>query len=186
MKKILFFITLLGTLAAVVACNDDEQSTWDKYADWRELNNAWLAELQAKTNADGTPYYKVVVPQWNPANFILIHYFNDRAETEGKLSPLYTSYTDTRYVVHNCQDLGIDSSTLLTNAGVKGIYRSQVSANVQGFSAAVMDMRCGDTAEVIVPYGLAYGAQERGIIKPYSTLRFNIRLVDIPYYETIP
>jgi FKBP-type peptidyl-prolyl cis-trans isomerase FklB len=49
-----------------------------------------------------------------------------------------------------------------------------------------MDMRCGDTAEVVVPYGLAYGSQDRGTIKPYSNLQFNIRLVDIPNYETIP
>ncbi len=69
---------------------------------------------------------------------------------------------------------------------MQGIYRSQVSGNVQGFAIALMDMRCGDTAEVVVPYGLAYGSQDRGTIKPYSNLQFNIRLVDIPNYETIP
>ena len=184
MKKLVFLLAVAAAL--MCACNNDDDQTWDEYMDWRDKNNAWFESLKAKTNPDGTFYYESVTPSWSPNTPVLIHYFNDRSETEGKLSPLYTSYTDTRYVVHNCQGLGIDSSTLLTNAGVKGIYRSQVSANVQGFSAAVMDMRCGDTAEVIVPYGLAYGAQERGIIKPYSTLRFNIRLVDIPYYETIP
>ncbi len=188
MKKLLPIIALAGlALAAVTAaCNSDEQTTWDKYSDWRELNNAWLADMQTKTNADGTPYYKVIIPDWNPATFVLIHYFNDRAETEGKLSPLYTSYADTRYIVRDCQGTGIDSSTLVNQTGVQGIYRSQVSGNVQGFAIALMDMRCGDTAEVVVPYGLAYGSQDRGTIKPYSNLQFNIRLVDIPNYETIP
>ena len=47
-------------------------------------------------------------------------------------------------------------------------------------------MRCGDTAQVVLPYGVAYGSQNLGDIPPYSNLRFNIRLVDIPYYEKPP
>lgn len=190
MKKIFLLIAVVSAFTAAVAitssCNSDEQTVWDKYADWRELNNNWLAEMQLKTNPDGTPYYKVIVPSWNPATFVLIHYFNDRAETEGNLSPLYTSFTDVRYMLHNCEDEPLDSSTLVTQTGVQGIYRSQVSANIQGFSIGLMDMRCGDTAEVIVPYGLGYGSQLRGDILPYSNLRFNVRLVDIPNYETLP
>ena len=77
--------------------NDDDRDTWSQYQDWREANNQWLAEMQAKKNPDGSPYYKVVVPEWNPATFVLMHYFNDRAETEGNLSPLYTSTIDVRY-----------------------------------------------------------------------------------------
>lgn len=186
MKKLLIGIALVWSLALICGCNASEQTTWDKYTDWREMNNAWLAEMQLKTNPDGTPYYKVIVPEWNPATFILIHYFNDRSETEGKLSPLYNSYADCRYRVFNCLDEPIDSSNNLNMTGELGIYRSQVSSNVQGFSIALMDMRCGDTAEVCMPYGLAYGSQDRGSILPYSDLRFNIRLVDVPYYEVIP
>ncbi|MDE6277876.1 MAG: FKBP-type peptidyl-prolyl cis-trans isomerase [Muribaculaceae bacterium] len=186
MKKLLIAIALIAGLSAGWSCSNDEQTTWDKYKDWRELNNAWLAEMQTKTNPDGTPYYKVIIPEWNPATFVLIHYFNDRAETEGKLSPLYTSFTDTRYKLHDCNGTGIDSSTFVMQTGVQGIYRSQVSGNVQGYAIALMDMRCGDTAEVLVPYGLGYGAQNTGTILPYSNLRFNIRLVDITNYETLP
>ena len=187
MKKLLIAIVLLtGLGAGWTSCNNDEQTTWDKYKDWRELNNEWLEEMQSRTNPDGTPYYKVIIPSWNPATFVLIHYFNDRAETEGNLSPLYTSYTDTRYVLHDCNGAGLDSSTNLSQTGLKGVYRSQVSANVQGFAIGVMDMRCGDTAEFIVPYGLGYGSQVIGTITPYSNLQFNVRLVDIPYNETIP
>ena len=186
MKKIIYLIGFGTFLAILLGCNATEQTTWDKYKDWREMNNAWLAEMQTKTNPDGSPYYTVIVPEWNPASFVLIHYFNDRKETEGNLSPLYSSFTDCRYRVVNCENTPIDSSTLMNSAAGPGIYRSQVSSNVQGFSIALMDMRCGDTAEVCIPYGLAYGSQERGEIKPYSNLKFNIRLVDIPFYEVIP
>ena len=58
--------------AAMFSCNnDDDRDTWSQYQDWREANNQWLAEMQAKKNPDGSPYYKVVVPEWNPATFVL-------------------------------------------------------------------------------------------------------------------
>ncbi|MDE7125880.1 MAG: FKBP-type peptidyl-prolyl cis-trans isomerase [Muribaculaceae bacterium] len=47
-------------------------------------------------------------------------------------------------------------------------------------------MRVGDTAEVLIPYSMAYGMSGSGSIPPYSNLRFNVRLVDIVNYETRP
>lgn len=183
MKKLLGIIALVA--AALVACTGDDETTWDKYTDYREANNAWLVEMQGLKNSDGTPYYNIVVPDWNPGSFILMHYFNDRAETEGNLTPLYTSTVDVRYYLHLYDGEPADSSTNLTTNG-PGIYRAQVNSLIQGWAVALSEMRCGDTVEIIVPYGLAYGAQSVGSILPYSNLRFNMRLVDIPYYEASP
>lgn len=181
MKKIFLFIAA----AAVVlgACDSDEETTWDKYREWRDLNNEWLKQQQDSLNPDGTPFYKVLVPSWNPSSYVLIHYFNDRAETEGNLSPLYTSTCDTRYKVRLYTGTGVDSSQ---NISDDGIYTSRVNSNIQGWAIALQDMRCGDSAQVIMPYGVAYGAQSSNAIPPYSNLQFNIRLVDIPHYESTP
>lgn len=181
MKKIFLFIPAAAIILG--ACTKDEETTWEKYRDWRETNNAWLEEMQAKKNPDGTDYYKVLIPEWNPGSFVLIHYINDRKETEGNLSPLYTSTCDTRYTVRLYNGTGVDSSL---NISADGIYQSRVNSNVQGWAIALQDMRCGDTAQVIMPYGVAYGAQSSNAIPPYSNLQFNIRLVDIPYYEATP
>ena len=183
MKKLLPII--LAVVAVLVACNEDEKSTWDEYRDWRELNNSWLEELTAKTNDDGTPYYTKVVPGWNPDAYVLMHFYNDRKETEGNLSPLYTSTVATRYKLHLCDGTPVDSSDLLVSNG-PGIYQAQLNEQIQGWGIALPEMRCGDTAEVIIPYGVAYGAQKQGVMKPYSNLRFNVRLVDIPFYEKTP
>ncbi len=183
MKRL--FPLLVCCLLLAGSCTKGEKSTWEQYREWRDVNNDWLLEMQQRTNPDGTPYYKVVVPKWNPGSYILMHYFNDRSETEGNLSPLYSSTVDTRYMLYLCNDVPCDSSTNLTTHG-PGIYRSRVSTNIQGWAAALMEMRCGDTAEVVLPYGVAYGAQSIGSIPPYSALRFNVRLVDIPYYEASP
>lgn len=183
MKKLLAIAGAAFILAA--ACTTSEESTWQQYTEWRDANNAWLTQLQNKKDADGNPYYRTIIPAWNPGSFVLIHYFNDRAETAGNLSPLYTSTVDTRYEVHLYDGTGVDSSTLQTAYG-PGIYRAQLNRLVPGWGVALSEMHCGDTAEVIVPYALAYGNNSMGSVKPYSNLRFNIRLVDIYRYETSP
>ncbi len=184
MKKLL---PLAAAALLFCACSgDDDTTTWEKYADWRETNNAWLAQQQARTNPDGSPYFKVIVPDWNPGSFVLIHYFNDRAQTEGKLSPLYTSTVDTRYRLQLYDGTPVDSSTLATSGGAPGIYRAQVNNLIPGWSVALSDMRCGDTAQVVIPYQLGYGAGSSGVLKPYSNLDFHIRLVDIYKYEASP
>ena len=184
MKKLTLIIALFAAVFA--GCNkDDDESTWKKYTEWRDANNAWLAEMEARTNADGTPYYTKVVPDWNPGAFVLIHFFNDPAENADKLSPLYTSTIDVRYKLHLYNDVPADSSTTLTQYG-PGVYRARLNQLVQGWAIGMSKMHCGDTVELIVPYGVAYGSQTSGILPPYSNLRFNIRLVDIYKYEETP
>ena len=183
MKKILIFIAVFASLGLLSACHDEENTTWDTYTEWRELNDAWLREMQAKLDVDGKPYYETLIPAWNPSAMILIHYFNDRSETAGNLSPLYTSVVDVRYVGRNCEGVGFDSSTLVNTYDKLGIQRFACNGTIQGWSIALMDMHVGDTAEIIVPYGLAYGASTAGSILPYSNLQFNLRLDDIYRYE---
>lgn len=182
MKKLLVFIA--ACIAIATACSSDSGSTWDKYADWREYNKNWIKDMEKRTNPDGTPYYEKVVPPWNPQGYVLMHYFNDRKLTEGNLSPMYTSTIDVRYKLHLADGTPADSSTNATTNGVKGIYRAKLNTLVAGWYVALPEMRCGDSAEVIVPYALGYGGSSSGAVLPYSSLRFNIRLVDIPYYET--
>lgn len=44
-------------------------------------------------------------------------------------------------------------------------------------------MRVGDSAQVVIPYLEGYGVSGSGSILPFTTLVFNIKLVDIPAYE---
>ncbi|MDE6135231.1 MAG: FKBP-type peptidyl-prolyl cis-trans isomerase [Muribaculaceae bacterium] len=179
MKKIIG-ITALAALA-LSSCGDD--SNWSDYEEWRNLNTSLVEEAQNKKNEDGTPFYSVLVPDWDPAHFILIHYFNDREETAGNLSPLYTSTGSFRYELHIYPDSLVDASA---NNSANGILDFRINQVVPGFSAAAMDMHCGDTCEVIIPYSLGYGYSGSGLVPPYTTLKFNMRLVDIPDYEQSP
>lgn len=175
MKKLLIVIAVLGIIAS--ACVRNEKTVWEQYEQYRNDNNAWLADLQGKKNPDGSSYYKTVTADWYPGTFILIHYFNDRSETEGNLSPLYNSTVQTRYHLSLYDGTGVDSSAN---------YVTRLNNTIPGWAMALMQMRCGDTAEVIIPYAAGYGSQSMGSMRPYSNLQFNVRLVDIPYYEAPP
>lgn len=185
MKKLpILLLAILTAASAFIGCSDDDDNL-SAIRDWRDANNKWLLEMQAKKNADGTPYYSVIVPKWDPSTFVLMHYFNKRNPEPGALKPLYTSTVDVRYKLSLYNGVECDSSSLLTENG-PGIYRAELNSLIDGWAVAVCEMNVGDTAEVIVPYKLGYGTVSSGSIPAFSNLKFNIRLADIYLYEKSP
>ncbi len=168
------------------ACNDkdDDTEALEAYAQWREANDKWLAEEEALTDADGNPFYeKVYASKWAPRQYVLMHWFNDRSETAGNLTPLVTSTVSTRYKLHLYNDTPADSSML----NPSGVFNSEVGSLINGWQLALQNMKVGDSVQIIVPYVMGYGASTSlASIPPFSVLRFNMRLVDIPAYEVRP
>lgn len=179
MKK-LFQLLLLAAAGSVIwtSCGDDEaKSTWEAYAEWRQTNETWVAEQEALRNADGTPYYQKVVPSWNKDIYVLMHWFNDRAETAGNLSPMITSTVTAAYHGRMYNDEPFDSSAMFT---------TQLTGVIEGWQIALMNMRVGDSCKVVIPYIVGYGATGSGAIPPYSALQFNMGLKDVDAYEVRP
>lgn len=177
----LILFSALTLIITAVSCSDDED-TWEKYSDWRVTNETWIQEQAGRTNADGTPYFTRLVPAWDTQAYVLIHYFNDRTLTAGNLSPLETSTVDVKYAGYTCDGAMFDSSYALTANG-DSIFRTKCTSVIRGWLIALEDMHVGDSCEVVIPYRQAYNESEYGSIKPYSCLKFNLKLVDIPYYE---
>lgn len=187
MKRIIPVIFACAAAMAFITtgCGDTDENAYDLslYTAWRAENDAWLKEMQARKNADGTPYYTTVIPAWNPQAFVLMHFYNDRSLTAGNLVPLYNSTVDVRYNAYTCDGERFDSSTLINSYGKLGIARFECNNTIQGWSIAMEQMHVGDTAEVIIPYNVGYGTQLSASLKPFSNLRFQIRLEDIYAYE---
>lgn len=176
----LIALVVAALASTLVSCNDDDNN-WDKYKEWRELNDEFFDE-QKYLMEDGRNYYQTITPAWNSAAQVLIRFLNDRSATEGNLSPLLTSTVDVKYRGELCDGTPFDSSYLQTAYG-DSIFRTKVSGVISGWTIALQNMRVGDSARVIVPYPLAYGSSTTSGLLPYSTLVFDIKLVDIPYYE---
>lgn len=185
MKRLPLLLIVFSLIGLVFVSCEDEDNETKEIIKWRDQNNQWLSEQQARKNADGTPYYNMLVPKWDPSSFVLIHYFNERTTDPNALTPLYTSTVDVRYHLSLYNGVACDSSTNIDIYG-PGVYRAQLTSLIDGWAVAVGNMNVGDTAEVIIPYALGYGTTTSNTIPAYSNLKFNIRLVDIYKYEASP
>lgn len=171
---------LAGTFAA---CGDT--NNWNEYEEWRKANNEWYSQQLARTNPDGTPYYTAVQPDWYPQSGVLIHYYNDRELTKDNLQPLITSKVTVKYHGRLYDNSCFDS----TSVGADSVRTFTLSGTIEGWQIALTQMHVGDSCEVIIPYSQGYDymgsatATGEVTVPPYSALRFNIGLKDIPAYE---
>lgn len=174
---------LMLAAAGVTACSEtDAYDVYEDYSEWRGENDTWLSEQESLLDKDGKPFYSRLSPVWAPNEYVLIHWFNDRDETEGNLSPMLTSWVTTKYNLYLCDDTRVDTSENQEN----GEFTAQLSTMISGWKIAMMNMHVGDTVQLVVPYASAYGISSTPSIPPVSVLRFNVRLADIPAYEVRP
>lgn len=166
----------------MVACNMDNSNVWTDYESWRNDNVKWIETQKQKKNADGSDYYTTLTASWDKQAYVLIKYHNDTMITMNNLKPLYTSTVDVKFDGRLYNDTPFDSSYLNT-VPADSVYRIPLNKAIGGWAIALQKMHIGDSCEVSIPYQQAYGNQSAGKIKPYSALRFNIKLVGIPGYE---
>ena len=181
-KSLLPFGLLLAMAVGVItpSCDDDDaKTTWEQYASWRESNTAWFNEQAMLKDEAGLPLYTLTAAAYNPQNQFLMRFIGNPEENEGNYQPLYTSTATVNYEVHLFEGTTIDSAANFT---------TQLSSSglITGWSEVITRMHVGDSVEAILPYTLAYGSTGAMAVPPYSVLRFNIRLVDVPAYEVRP
>ncbi len=183
MSRLRLFLPLIvvACIGCMFAGCDSDDDVWDEYKDWRIANEQFFEE-QRFLIEDGTNVYQTLSPAWNTSAKVLIRYLNDRSKTVGNLSPMLTSTVDVKYIGRLYDGVAFDSSY----RNVDSLSRFTPSQLIQGWTIALMDMRVGDSARIVIPYNLGYGSSNSGVIKPYSTLIFDLKLVDIPYYEVRP
>ncbi|MDE6534521.1 MAG: FKBP-type peptidyl-prolyl cis-trans isomerase [Muribaculaceae bacterium] len=176
MKKTLIYLLGFIFAPAFVSCLSDEEKLWNDYKDWRAANDNWLDE-QIQTGK-----YQEFVPQWNQDLNVRMRWLNDRSKTEGNLTPIYTSSVAVKYKGWLYDGTPFDSSYLATDS----IVTMTQSGLIPGWVIALEQMKVGDKVELLVPYESGYGSSSLGKILPYSVLRFEIELRDIPAYEIKP
>lgn len=175
MKKLA--ATALAAIAlAASSCLSSDEKLWNDYSDWRKANEEWTSQQIA------TGQYQKVIPEWNDKLHIYMRWLSDRNATEGNLTPLFTSTVAVKYKGWLYDGTPIDSSYLQ----VDSLTKIQLAGLIPGWNIAMEQMRVGDRVELIIPYESGYGSAASGAVPPYSTLRFEIDLRDIVYYEVRP
>lgn len=182
MKKFPIIILLcIATMALLASCLNDVKTKVD--TSWRDANLAYYTQQSNLKNTDGTNFYQTIIAPWDNNAQVLMHWFNDRDLTKDNLKPLYTSTVDLKYKLTLYDGTALDSSFRRTSPA-DSIFRTKLNMGViTGWSIAVTQMHVGDSCRVVIPYTQGYGMSDYQQVKAYSTLVFDIKLVDIPAYE---
>ena len=163
-----FFLTLSSCLGG-----DDYESD---YSDWKAENERYIANAETEM-LNGNLKYEKIVPDWETSIFTLVHWYNDRKETQNGIKPLSNSTIDVKYLLTNIYGDTIDSSES---------FRCQPCNMITGFWVAVTNMYPGDSVSAVIPADAGYGTSSFGSVLPYSTLIFDIKLDSIVAYEKRP
>lgn len=176
MKKSRILIGI-AAVATLCACSKTTyEKTWEEYTEWRDANDAWLHEQTV------SGLYTSITPEWNRDISVLMRWYNDTSETSGNLVPLYTSTVSVKYKGWLYDGTPFDSTYALTDS----VTTLQPSGLIDGWIVALENMHVGDHVELIVPYSAGYGSVITGAVTPFSNLRFDIELRDLPTYELRP
>lgn len=177
MKRLPIIVLLALAAIGFASCSLDKKT--NDYSEWRDENLLYIAEQEQRLDEEGKPYFTKIVPAWDPQQFILIHWFNDKEKTKDNYSPILTSTVDVKYIGRNILDVPFDSSFVRTQPA-DSIFRTRLNTVISGWTIGITQMHVGDSCELVIPYTSAYGATSTGSILPYSTLIFDVKLVDIP------
>ncbi|MDR2843224.1 MAG: FKBP-type peptidyl-prolyl cis-trans isomerase [Candidatus Symbiothrix sp.] len=105
---------------------------------------------------------------------------DENEKAKGTKHPLQTAKVTViykGYFVNNANDL---ENTTTFDSGGKVTFG--VGNVIRGFSIALQNMYIGDKWQICVPYYLGYGIATSGAIPAYSTLFFDVELVEIEQY----
>lgn len=147
------FILLLSVLC-FSSCEEDN------YADWKILNKSRLENLKEE-NKDNPDF---VVTESGLCYEIIHPGFYTK--------PNINSSVRVKYTVKYITGKTVESST----------FENYLSNAVSGWQEAIPKIKRGGRMLLYVPANLAYGDDGSGAIPPYSTLIFDLELIDVINY----
>ena len=193
-KSILWLIGLLFvTSLSIVSCSETD-GTEDPYANWEERNQRYIDSIATVAEANqgnGVGQWKIIRSyKLPPLNLDEKGKVNDNVYCkilkigDGAESPIATDTIAVNYRGQFINGIVFDQSYQGELDPEIVTPRTFVTGEViAGWSTALMkgfgDMKAGDQWELYIPYQLGYGKNGFQDIPGYSTLIFEVNLVDI-------
>lgn len=178
LARVMAGLLVLGAATGLTSCFEDDDSVAVKYKEWRQRNEQYVLDEEARMEG-GVAYYSKIVPSWAPNAFSLVHWHNDRSLTQENLSPMDNSTVQITYELFDIDGKKLSDS--FSNAD--SLYTSKPNQNIVGMWATLTNMHVGDSVTIVMPSQAGYGEVARGEILPYSTLIYNVKLRAITAYE---
>ena len=190
--KLKYYIFVCLSLLLLASCSEADD-TVEEFANWQEKNETYFEQqYQAHGLSSSTPQFvlknytlsdDVSVSQAPHTSCILVDVLESGTDTSA--SPLFTDKVKVHYrgrlIPSPSYPSGyqFDSSyTGTLDDETSSPMEFSVNARVPGFMTALQHMHRGDYWRVTIPYQLGYGTSDSNSIPAYSTLIFDIKLVD--------
>lgn len=194
---------LLGAFGALCllclcsSCSEDD-ATVDEYADWQQRNEAFVASLSDSLARGGTAWMRLKNYSFDQAtegavaDYVYVKKLV--SGTDAETSPLFTdsvrvSYQGRLIPSASYPEGYVFDTTVYGDFDMKTASTAKLltSATVAGFATALQHMHRGDRWRVYIPYQLGYGSGVQSGIPAYSTLVFELVLVDFsPAGQAMP
>lgn len=157
MRKIFYFVFIIFSFA-FYSCNKiDKEQELDLLYKYLEKNNIL-------TEPKESGLYFIESGFSTPQTFL--------SELPGKGDSVFVIYKG--YLL-------ADPSVIFaqTSLNEPGVYVYKTDEVLKGWEEGIGYMKIGTSAKFIIPSDLGYGKEQAGLIPPYSTLIFEVRILDI-------
>lgn len=182
-------ILLFALISAVTFTACDETEEAGEFDNWKVRNEAYIDSIAnvARTNADGDwkvflAYGLIDSLQWGNQYYV---YCNVIEEGEGDEMPIFNDTVLVNYrgrlIPTKSYDLGYifdESFTGALDPETDVPTKLNLAGCVRGWTTAMTQMVKGDIWRVYIPSELGYGQSGQGAIPGYSTLVFDMNLID--------
>lgn len=180
------FFTLHSSL--FTSCSESDDEAADEYANWQVRNDAFFLTLEDSLSASPGTWvkWKTFAKDANTAGNNTDYVYAKLIEKgEGTTSPLYTDTVRIAYRGRLIPSASYSQGYVFDQTYVGNfsmtttdVANNVVSGYVEGFATALQHMHAGDHYCIYIPYDLGYGTSASGSIPAYSTLIFDVVLID--------
>jgi len=192
--KVIIYILLplIGWGWVGVSCSDsDDEDSTDEYANWQQRNEAFFNTMEDSLRSNPNAWKKIksftkdATSAGNVTDYIYAHVLTEGSST---VSPMYTdtvriSYRGRLIPTASYPEGYVFDQTYTGSFSwqTTSVSDASVSGFVDGFTTALLYMHIGDRWRIYIPQQLGYKTSTggNGVIPAYSTLTFDLALIDI-------
>lgn len=195
LKTLICSVALILCSSFFISCSEEDNEI-EEYPNWKQTNEAFYDNLSDSVKALITAapqrtdwkrikcWSKSDETEGENSDYIIVEVLNEGNAADGA-TPYFTDSVSVHYLGRLLPSVSYPYGYVFDQS-YYGDFNSltcspvdfAVSDMVDGFSTALQHMRKGDEWRVYMPYQLAYGTVDQGAIPAYSTLVFDITMVD--------
>jgi FKBP-type peptidyl-prolyl cis-trans isomerase FklB len=179
-----FLPLFLFTFLPLLSCSESEDEVTNEYANWQTRNEAYIADIAKKCQRVKV-FTKDQQAEGPVSDYV---YYEVLEQGEGGESPYYSDTVRISYRGRLIPTTSYPEGFVFdqTYTGqfswqTTGVSTSLTTGFVDGITTILQHMHRGDRWRVYIPYQLGYNTTKKDNIPAYSTLIYDLALIDFTH-----